>query len=157
MQKIFFALLVTLLSQIASAQTKKLSFDDIKGVMPAQPYGYSQVVSTPLNGTLLILSGQTAWDSAGNIIGKGDFKRQVEHCLELIERILQAKGSKKSDIVKLTYYVKDLDEAKMYAITEVATKFFTNKNYPAGCLLGVAKLAHEDFLVEVEATAIVIR
>ena len=145
------------LSNNTDAQTQKILFEDVKGVFAAQPYGYSQVVTAPLNGKMILVSGQTAWDSEGTIIGEGDFKKQLEYCLQTIEKILKAKGAKKSDVVKLNYYVKNLDEQKMYTITEVAQKFFANKKYPAGCLLGVAQLADDRFLVEVEATAIVVK
>lgn len=144
----------TLLCDALPAQSHKVVYSDVKGVIPAQPYGYSQVVTAPLNGHIIFLSGQTAWDSAGTIIGDGDFKQQLQYCLQTIEKILRAKGAKKTDIVKLNYYVKDPDEQKTYVITEVAKQFFADKQYPAGCLLGVAKLADDRFLVEVEATAI---
>lgn len=155
MKQVIGLLPVFMLYNSLQAQTNKIAFEDVQGVMAAQPYGYSQVVSTPLNGKMIFLSGQTAWDSEGNIIGEGDFKKQLEYCLQSIEKILKAKGAKKTDIVKLSYYVKNLDEQKMYAITEVAQKFFAKNSYPAGCLLGIAQLADDRFLVEVEATAIV--
>ena len=155
MKKIIFPLAIILLSNTIYGQKQKITFEDAEGIMAAQPYGYSQVVTTPLNGKMIILSGQTAWDSAGVIIGEGDFKAQLEYCLKIIDKILVSKGAKRDNIVKLNYYVKDLDQQKMYVITEVAQKFFIKNKYPAGCLLGVTQLADSRFLVEVEATAIV--
>jgi enamine deaminase RidA (YjgF/YER057c/UK114 family) len=156
MKKLCILSLATLLSQALYAQSLTTTYQDVKGVMAAQPYGYSQVVSAPLNGQIIFLSGQTSWDSTGTIISEGDFKGQLHYCLQIIEKILIAKGAQKSDIVKLNYYVKNLNEEKMYMVTQVAQQFFANKAYPAGCLLGVAKLADDRFLVEVKATAILL-
>lgn len=155
MKKIIFPLAFVLLSNATIAQKQKITFTDVEGIMAAQPYGYSQVVTTPLNGKMIIISGQTAWDSAGVIIGEGDFKGQLEYCLKNIDKILKSKGVKRDNIVKLNYYVKNLDEQKIYSITEVAQTFFTKNKYPAGCLLGVTELADPRFMVEVEATAII--
>lgn len=155
MKKIILALAAIFLSNAIYAQKQKIVFEDVAGIMSAQPYGYSQVVTAPLNGMMIILSGQTPWDSTGLIIGEGDFKAQLEYCLKTIDKILKFKGANRNNIVKLNYYVKNLDEQKMYAITEVAQKFFVKNKYPAGCLLGVAQLADPRFMVEVEATAII--
>lgn len=154
MKKITFVFAL-FLSNALLAQKQKIVFEDVAGIMAAQPYGYSQVVTTPLNGKMIFISGQTAWDSVGTIIGEGNFKAQLEYSLKCIDKILKSKGANRNNIVKLNYYVKDLDEQKMYAITEIAKKFFVQNKYPAGCLLGVAQLADPRFLVEVEATAII--
>jgi enamine deaminase RidA (YjgF/YER057c/UK114 family) len=78
MKKIILPLTAIILCYTIYAQKHKITFEDAKGIMAAQPYGYSQVVTTPLNGKLIILSGQTAWDSSGVIIGEGNFKVQLE-------------------------------------------------------------------------------
>ena len=106
------------------AKNQKILFEDVAGLMASQPYGYSQVVTTPLNGKMIFVSGQTSWDSAGNIIGEGDFIVQLEYCLKSIDKILKLKGAGRDNIVKLNYYVKNLDEQKMNAITEAAQKLF---------------------------------
>lgn len=137
------------------AQKQKTTYEDVSGIMAAKPYGYSQVVTTPLTGKLIVISGQTAWDSTGTVIGEGDFKTQLEYCFKCIDKILIAKGGTRANIVKLSYYVKNLDQQKMYTITEVAKQFFARDKYPAGCLLGITQLADPRFMIEVEATAIV--
>ncbi len=117
----------------------------------SQPLGiYSQAVRVRGN-DLLFISGITARDQQGTIVGKGDMKKQMEQVLENMKRILDSVGATFDNIVKVTVFVTDLSHFK--EIHEVRAKYF-KKDYPASTLVQVSRLVHEDMLVEMEAIAV---
>jgi 2-iminobutanoate/2-iminopropanoate deaminase len=96
-------------------------------------------------------------DHTGKLVGKGDAKAQALQALENIKAVLEAEGSEPKDIVKLTVYMKNIED---YAqINEARAEFFKNnsiteENYPASTAVE-ARLVLSDFLVEIEAVALV--
>ena len=72
----------------------------------AQPLGpYSHGVKVQINGaTLLFISGIVAFDSQGNVVGKGDIKAQTLQVLENLKAVLESEGATFNDIVKITNY-----------------------------------------------------
>ncbi|MCT4557237.1 MAG: RidA family protein [Pelagimonas sp.] len=52
-------------------------------------------------GRVLHMTGQVAWDSDGNVIGKGDCEAQARQCFDNVENILKAVGGRLDDIVSL--------------------------------------------------------
>ena len=117
----------------------------------AQPLGiYSEAVKVKGN-QLLFISGITARDQNGAIVGKGNMKRQTEQVLENMKRILDAAGATFDNIVKVTVFVTELSHFK--EIHEVRAKYF-KKDYPASTLVQVSRLVHEDMLIEIEAIAV---
>lgn len=117
----------------------------------SQPLGiYSEAVKVKGNG-LLFISGITARDEKGAIVGKGNMKRQTEQVLENMKRILDSAGATFDNIVKVTVFVTDLSHFK--EIHEVRAKYF-KKDYPASTLVQVSRLVHEDMLIEIEAIAV---
>ena len=122
-------------------------------LFPSLQYGFSQVVTSP-PGTLIFLSGQTAWDERERIQGGGDLNAQTLHALRNVEIGLRAAGAGLEDIVSLRLYIVDHRPEKTTAITEALLETFAGGEPPASTWIGVAALAHEDFLIEIEATAI---
>ncbi len=120
----------------------------------SQPYGFSQVVKTR-SGTMVHCAGQTAWDKSGNLIGANDFRAQLEQSLRNVEAALAAAGAKLSDIARLTLYIVNYTPDYLPAVSETMTTFFGPDQYPASTILGVAHLALPDFMIEVEATAVI--
>jgi len=117
----------------------------------SQPLGiYSEAVQVKGN-DLLFISGITARDPKGDIVGKGNMKRQTEQVLENMKRILDSVGATFDNIVKVTVFVTDLSHFK--EIHEVRAKYF-KKDYPASTLVQVSRLVHEDMLIEIEAIAV---
>jgi 2-iminobutanoate/2-iminopropanoate deaminase len=117
----------------------------------SKPLGiYSEAVKVKGN-NLLFISGITARDPQGAIVGKGDMKRQTEQVLENMKRILDSVGATFDHIVKVTVFVTDLSHFK--EIHEVRAKYF-KKDYPASTLVQVSRLVHEDMLIEIEAIAV---
>jgi len=117
----------------------------------SQPLGiYSEAVQVK-GDDLLFISGITARDPKGDIVGKGNMKRQTEQVLENMKRILDSVGATFDNIVKVTVFVTDLSHFK--EIHEVRARYF-KKDYPASTLVQVSRLVHEDMLIEIEAIAV---
>ena len=104
-------------------------------------------------GKVIHLTGQVAWDSEENIIGKGDVAEQTRQCFQNIENLLNEVGGKLEDIISITTYFLELDD--LPKIQEVRNEFLTNENSPVSTSVKVAGLGHEDFLVELTPIAVV--
>ena len=115
------------------------------------PPGYAQGIKVTGAQTILFLSGQVAYDSQGSCAHPGDFKAQARGVLQALKAQVEAGGGTLRDIVKINTYVTDLRHRPVYA--EVREEFF-GKKLPASTMVGVTALAHPDFLIEVEAIAV---
>lgn len=112
---------------------------------------YSHVV-TASGGRHVFISGQLARDGAGNIVGKGDMRAQIEQVGRNIEACLEAAGGTLSDLVKTTTYVTDIDEFFKHA--DMRTRYF-GAALPASTTVEVRRLAHPDLFVEIDAIAVI--
>lgn len=110
---------------------------------------YSHVVVVEGRRTIFI-SGQVPRDRHGNAVGKGDMRAQLRQVGENIKAGLEAAGATLSDVVKITTYVTDIEE--FFKHVDVRMEYFAA--LPASTTVEVRKLAHPDFMVEVEAIAI---
>jgi len=111
---------------------------------------YSHVVVVEGRRTIFI-SGQVPRDRHGNAVGKGDMRAQIRQVGENIKAGLEAAGATLSDVVKITTYVTDIEE--FFKHVDVRMEYFAA--LPASTTVEVRKLAHPDFMVEVEAIAVV--
>lgn len=112
---------------------------------------YSHVVAAD-GGKRIYVSGQLARDAEGNLVGRGDMRAQIEQVGKNLQRCLEAAGAQLSDLVKTTTYVTDIDEFFRHA--DVRMRYF-GPGLPASTTVEVRRLSHPDFLVEVEAAAII--
>jgi enamine deaminase RidA (YjgF/YER057c/UK114 family) len=111
---------------------------------------YSHVVVVEGKRTIFI-SGQLARDRHGNAVGKGDMRAQLRQVGENIKAALEAAGATLDDLVKTTTYVTDIEE--YFKHVDVRMEYF--RALPTSTTVEVRRLAHVDFLVEVEAIAVV--
>jgi enamine deaminase RidA (YjgF/YER057c/UK114 family) len=111
---------------------------------------YSHVVVAEGKRTIFI-SGQLARDRHGNAVGKGDMRAQLRQVGENIKAALEAAGATLDDLVKTTTYVTDIEE--YFKHVDVRMEYF--RALPTSTTVEVRRLAHADFLVEVEAMAVV--
>jgi len=101
---------------------------------------------------ILFISGQVATDAQGNLVGKGDIRAQVRQVMENIKALLEVEGATLQDVAKLTIYI---TEREFFPVTaEIRREYFTEP-YPASTLVVVQGLVHPDYLVEIEAIAVV--
>ncbi|MDF3010627.1 MAG: endoribonuclease [Burkholderiales bacterium] len=112
---------------------------------------YSPVV-TVKGGTLVFVSGLLARDREGNIVKKGDMGAQIAQVGENLRLALESAGARLEDLVRTTTYVTDMDE--FFRHVEVRMRYF-GPALPTSTTVEVRRLSHPDFLVEVEAFAVV--
>jgi enamine deaminase RidA (YjgF/YER057c/UK114 family) len=103
-------------------------------------------------GQTLYISGQVPVDPAGNLVGKGDPTLQAEQCFRNIETIVQHFGGSLANVEKLTTYITNWDWRA--PVGQVRDRFFGQQSPPASTLVVISGLASPDFLVEIEAIAV---
>jgi enamine deaminase RidA (YjgF/YER057c/UK114 family) len=115
---------------------------------------YSQAVAVSGNVKTVYVGGQNAVDTAGTIIGKGNLKAQTERVLQNVEAALAAAGAKLEHVIKWNVYmVQGQPLADGYAAFQNA--WGSRPNPPIVTMSFVAGLANPDFLVEIDAIAVV--
>ena len=119
------------------------------GVAPAAQY--SHVVLG--RGRFVAVSGQVAVDEDGKVVGEGDAVAQARQVFENLRRCLAAAGATFDEVVKLTYFVTDM--AHLPAIRAARTAHIPDDRLPAASAVQVAALVQLEFLMEVEAFAVV--
>lgn len=112
---------------------------------------YSHVV-TVTGGTHVFIAGQLARDRDGNLVGRGDMRAQIEQVGKNLQQCLAAAGAKLDDLVKTTTYVTDIEEFFKHAETRM--RYFSPA-LPTSTTVEVRRLSHPDFMVEVEAVAVI--
>ena len=120
----------------------------------SKTFGWSHVVTTT-GGKTIHISGQAAVDAAGQTVGKGDLKRQTEQTFENLRLALTAAGATWNDVVVTRLYVVNFKPEQLPIIREVRSRYVSPDHPPASTLVGVTALAHPDWLIEIEATAII--
>jgi enamine deaminase RidA (YjgF/YER057c/UK114 family) len=118
------------------------------GVAPAAQYTHV-VMGT---GRFIAVSGQLALDEDGKLVGEDDPAAQAGQVFENLRRGLAAAGATFDDVVKLTYFVTDM--AHMPAIREARAAHIPDDRLPASSAVQVAALVRPEFLVEIEAYAV---
>jgi enamine deaminase RidA (YjgF/YER057c/UK114 family) len=119
------------------------------------PPGYSQVVDVSAS-RIVFISGQTALDRDGHVVGKNDFAAQAAQVFRNLDVALRASGCTAANLVKLTVFLTDMDNLASYR--EARNRFFVTVTPPAApavTLVEVSKLYGPDFMIEIEAIAAV--
>lgn len=113
--------------------------------------GYSRVVRV---GQIIEVSGTVAVDEAGNVVGPGNPYEQTCFIIKKIIRFVEKAGGKREDITRTRIYVTDMFQWE--EIGKAHSEFF-NKIKPVTSFVEVKSLIAPEYLVEIEATAIVHR
>jgi len=111
---------------------------------------YSNGIFVPRNADLLFVTGQLAQDSEGKVVAPNDMEGQTRFIFEQIGRILEAAGMSYDDIVKLTIFVLDMQNAS--CVSKIRDEFCVNSK-PSSSMLGVTGFIKEDCVIEIEAIA----
>jgi enamine deaminase RidA (YjgF/YER057c/UK114 family) len=114
--------------------------------------GYSQGIKVTGAQTILFLAGQVSYEKDGTAKHKGDFKAQARECFACLKRLVEGAGGTVKNIVKLNTYV--LDVANRPAYREARKEVFGDHE-PASTMVQISALASPDFLIEVEAIAVI--
>lgn len=119
----------------------------------SQQYGFNQAELVEGFERMLVVSGQIASDADGAPQHPGDMAAQIALALDNLEAVLAGGGMSLADVVRLTIYTTDVDA--FLAHNDVfAGPLAAAGVMPAATLLGVARLAYPELLVEIEATAV---
>ncbi len=118
-----------------------------KGLWDPRPR-FAQVVRA---GKQVYVAGQTSVDGDGNVVGKGEIEVQARQVFQNLRWCLEAAGTDFDHVVKLNIYSTDLD-AHREVIARLRSEYF--REPVASTTIQVSRLVHPDWLVEVEAVAV---
>ena len=117
--------------------------------------GYSQVAEVT-GGRIVYIAGQVALDRSGNLVGKDDFRAQLQQVFENLKAAVEAAGGDFNSVIKLNYYcAESVDPAQFPLTREIRDKYVNTANPPASTFVVVKRLVRPDYLIEIEATAVV--
>ena len=102
-------------------------------------------------GNLVFLSGTTATDDQGNIVGPGDIVVQTRQIFHKFSLILESVGGSLANIVETTDYVLSLDDYKKTA--QLRRELFKGPPWPAATGVVVSGLVRKDALIEIKGIA----
>lgn len=121
----------------------------IQGNSPYEPLiGFSRAVRV---GQHVHVSGTTATDDDGSLVGVGDVYAQTRQCFENVRRALEKAGATLDDVVRTRMYVTDIKQWEK--VGKAHGELFQDTR-PAATMVEVSGFVHPDMLVEVEADAV---
>jgi 2-iminobutanoate/2-iminopropanoate deaminase len=133
-----------------------IQFLNPKKLFNSKQYGFSQVAVAKVPGMLFNTSGQVALNANEEIVGE-DVLTQTRQALRNIKLAIEEMKGSLSDIMMLRIYYVHKDNEPIDQIGVVLREFFGTENPPASTWLGVCSLARPEFLIEIEASGIIIQ
>ena len=116
------------------------------------PATYSQGIKVTQAQTILFLSGQVAYTADGAAACRGDFKGQARGAYDAIKALVESQGGTMANVIKLTTYVTDM--RYRVDLAPIREEYFGKKG-PASTLVEIPALAHPDWMIEIEAIAVI--
>ena len=118
-----------------------------------QPSGhFSQTITADARGRLVFISGMTSKGPDGGIVGVGDIEAQTRQMCENIKAAVEAAGGSMADICRVDVYVKSM--ADFDVIHKVRREYFPAPP-PASTMVQITGFTHPDYLIEMNAIAVV--
>ena len=111
---------------------------------------FTHVVSSA--GRIVFVSGCVATDGAGRVVGGSDIVAQTRQVHENIKRCLSAAGATFADICKVTVFLRNINDREK--VNTVRKEYF-GAHRPASTLVEISRLVRDDYLIEIEATAVI--
>lgn len=116
-------------------------------------FGFAQANAASGVERTIYCAGQTSVDRDGSPLHEGDMAAQIGQAMDNLEAVLRESGCGLSDVVRLNYYVTDID-AFFGVMDALLPRLSEADCRPASTLLEVSHLAFPPLLVEIEATAV---
>ena len=111
--------------------------------------GYSRAVKMD---NLVEVTGTVAVDESGNVVGNGDAYAQTKFIIQKIEKVLKQAGAELSDVIRTRLFVTDISRWEEYG--KAHGEFFGTIK-PCTSMIEVKGLIAPEYLIEIEATAII--
>lgn len=119
----------------------------------AAPNGhFSQASTIEASGKLVFVSGMTARNNEGGITGIGNITEQTHQVCQNLKAAVEAAGGTLDDICRVDVYVRNMEDFQ--AIHEVRRQYFTGEP-PASTMVEVSKFVSKDYLIEINAIAVI--
>lgn len=116
---------------------------------------FTQVVTVEAHGIKTIyVSGQVGVDTQQNLVGDGSLSTQSKQAFANLATALASAGASLADVVKITVYVVNYKYEDVTVLGALIQQHFAAAPPPACSLIGVQALARDEFLIEIEATAV---
>jgi 2-iminobutanoate/2-iminopropanoate deaminase len=118
-----------------------------------QPSGhFSQAIAIEAKGKLVFISGMTARRADGTIAGVGDIEAQTRQVCENLKAAIEAAGGTMDDICRVDVYVRNMEHFEK--IHQVRREYFGSPP-PASTMVEVTKMTSPDYLIEINAIAVI--
>ena len=119
----------------------------------AVPNGhFAQATAARAAGTFVFISGMTARNREGGVTGVGDISAQTHQVCQNLRAAVTAAGGTLEDIARLDVFVRNMEDFD--AIHAVRRQYFTGVA-PASTMVEVSKFVNKDYLIEINAIAVV--
>ena len=127
--------------------------DQITSDKLATPNGhFAQATSVEAKGRFVFISGMTARNLSGGVTGVGDITAQTHQVCQNLQVAVEAAGGTLDDIVRVDVYVRNMEDFD--AIHLVRREYFRH-GAPASTMVEVSKFVNKDYLIEINAIAVV--
>ncbi|HEY1288875.1 MAG TPA: RidA family protein [Burkholderiales bacterium] len=125
---------------------------EIRSAKLRTPSGhFSQAIAVEAKGTIVFLSGMTARRADGTIAGVGDIEAQTRQVCENLKSAVEAAGGSLDDVCRVDVFVRNIEHFE--AIHKVRREYF-KAPAPASTMVEVTKMVHPDYLIEINAIAV---
>ena len=105
---------------------------------------------------MVYIAGQVAIDRSGNLVGKDNFRAQVQQVFENLKAAVEAAGGDFNSVIKLNYYcAESVDPSQITTVREIRDQYVNTANPPASTLVVVSRLVRPEWLIEVDAVAVI--
>jgi len=115
------------------------------------PPGYSQGIKVTNAQTILFLAGQVPYAPDGGVAHVGDFLGQARQVFGAVKMLVEAAGGTLANVVKITTFLTDVRYRADFRV--VRDEYFGVRG-PASTMIQVASLSHPDYMIELEAIAV---